>query len=311
MSNHPDILKRFFHWVSNVRPVVWITVYILNVPLFAFFYWLLPAGEFRIPDNAPTDFGSWLYYSIVTLTTLGFGDYTPALPGAQAITAIEVLVGLTTIGFFLNAVGSMKSEILIESEYEKQRLLHEKEQTDRLKVNVPVAIHKINEFMAYCYAVTTPSSARGKDDAGEYNPDFKFSDLADLYAPSNLPIDHSSRPAVDGLLRCMQSTALYMDSLQQKVDLDLWPELMEDCFSFVANAQMFASTTDIVELHDDARRKDISKEIADTATLPTVTDLRKEKNLTPIVELYHLIKKNAGLARKIELNLTGIASAKA
>ena len=100
-------IRHFFHVISNVRPIIWIGSYIALMPVFALIYWALPDTQFRIPDGAGTDFGSWLYYSIVTITTLGFGDYTPAHGWAQAVTAIEVMCGLTILGFFLNAVGSM------------------------------------------------------------------------------------------------------------------------------------------------------------------------------------------------------------
>lgn len=306
-ASKPDAFRRFFHWVSNIRPVIWITVYLLNVPVFAFLYWLLPAGEFRIPDQAATDFGSWLYYSIVTLTTLGFGDYTPCMPAAQAITAVEVLCGLTTIGFFLNAVGSMKSEIMIDAEYERQRRVHEASETARLSRSVPVAIHKLNTFLAYCYAVTTPLAKRGNGNMPEYNPDFTFADMADLYRPSHLPMDHTAHPAVEGFLHSLDSTALFLDHLQQKVDMTLWPELMEECFSFVANSQMFASSTDIAGLDREQDRSEITARIAACPSVPSVRMLEKDRTLSPYADLYHLVKTNASLACKIEATLSSIA----
>ena len=139
--------RHFFHVVSNVRPIAWIGLYVALVPVFAVIYSLLPEGQFRIPDGGGVDFGSWLYYSIVTITTLGFGDYTPAHGMAQCVTAIEVMCGLIILGFFLNAVGSMKSEIDVESEIEKQRRLREAEQRDKLVKAAPSILHVINRFI--------------------------------------------------------------------------------------------------------------------------------------------------------------------
>ena len=124
--------RHFFHVVSNVRPLYWIITYVCLIPIFALLYWWLPDTQFRIPDGAATDYGSWLYYSIVTITTLGFGDYTPAHGWAQAVTALEVVCGLSIFGFFLNSVGSMKSEIDVESEIEKQRMVHEAGEKEKL-----------------------------------------------------------------------------------------------------------------------------------------------------------------------------------
>ena len=277
-------LRHFFHVVSNIRPIVWIGLYVLLVPVFAVIYNLLPDGQFRIPDGGGTDFGSWLYYSIVTITTLGFGDYTPAHAMAQWVTAIEVMCGLILLGFFLNAVGSMKSEIDVESEIEKQRALHAAGEKDKLLKSIPGLLHNINRFMAYCYVLTTPQSKRGDD--GEYVPTFAISDMTDIYKPSGLPFDTSGRAAVDSFLKCAGRLSLGLDSLQTRVDLTLWPALLEDCFAFVANYQMF-STADTMILNPSAA--------TDSAA---------------VSELAAFVRENATLAEGIETALTEIASAK-
>ncbi|MDE6339173.1 MAG: potassium channel family protein [Muribaculaceae bacterium] len=206
-----DRLRHFWHVVSNVRPVIWILSYIGLVPVFAVAYWLLPDGQFRIPDGAGTDFGSWLYYSIVTITTLGFGDYTPAHGWAQCVTAVEVMCGLLILGFFLNAVGSMKSEIDVASEREKQRRLHEAAEHDKLKKVVPVLLHQLNLFMSSCDALTKSS-------------------------PKDLTV---GRGEVEELMHCASRTSLMLDSLQSRIDLSLWPQILENSFAFVAACQMF------------------------------------------------------------------------
>lgn len=307
-------IRHFFHVVSNVRPIYWICLYIGLMPVFAFIYWLLPDSQFRIPDNGTTDFGSWVYYSIVTISTLGFGDYTPVHGWAQAITAIEVMCGLVILGLFLNAVGSMKSEIEVESEIERQRQIHLAREKEKLAKNAPLIIHKINLFLAYCYAVTTPVAKRTKD-SPEYNSRFAFSDIRDLYKPSDIPADYSRRSSVEGLMRCAMSTSLYIDSLQTRIDMTLWPRLLEDCFSFVANTQLFSSSDLLKEkllrmAHDEnisleAAEQKISDEIATCGGIP---ENGKDDMMTPLVELYHYIKDNAVLARDIEVTVTGIVS---
>lgn len=208
-------IRHFFHVVSNIRPIVWICLYVCLIPIFALIYNWLPEGQFRIPDNGHTDYGSWLYYSIVTITTLGFGDYTPALPGAQAVTAIEVACGLLVMGFFLNAVGSMKSEIEVDAALEKQRLLHEAQERDKLLKSIPMALHAINLFLERC----------------------------DNLAKSQVKSDEELR----ALLRAGNRAALCLDSMQNRIDITLWPDLLESCFSFVADYQMFSAEDSAAE----------------------------------------------------------------
>lgn len=307
-------LKHFWHVVSNVRPIVWICLYLCLMPLFALVYYWMPDGQFRIPDNAGTDYGSWLYYSIVTITTLGFGDYTPAHGWAQAVTAIEVMCGLVFLGFFLNSVGSMKSEIDVETEIEKQHRVHQATEYDKLMKNIPVLLHRLNLYLSFCYAVTTPVSRRGV--GGQYNQEFRFNDMHDLYLPSGLPTDYSSRPAVEGLMVCASNTSLYLDSLQSHVDLTLWPEMLEDSFAFVAACQMFVSA----DLLKDWPEKEVKANSATTVeeAIKKISDdievwsgpeeSGKRLDMAPAVELYHFIKETGRLARNLELAATKIAS---
>lgn len=304
-------IRHFFHVISTIRPIVWIGLYVALTPIFATIYWALPDGQFRIPDNAGTDWGSWFYYSIVTITTLGFGDYTPAHGWAQAVTAIEVMCGLIFLGFFLNAVGSMKSEIDIETEKEKQRRLHYEAELEKLGKNEALILRSLNQFLDYCRVISTPSDKRKESE--DYNPDFLFSDLSGLFLPSGLNSDYTGLPVIIQFMKSVSHTSLALDSLQSRVDLTLWPKLLEDSFSFVANYQLF-SNSDLFfnsdNILDLTRNKpeelnDLSEKIAAYEGKPVYED---GNSLQPIWELYFFIKQNARLASQIETVLTEIIS---
>lgn len=309
-------MTHFFHVVSNIRPVVWIGLYVCITPIFALIYWGLPEGQFRIPGDEAADYGSWLYYSIVTITTLGFGDYTPAHPAAQAVTAVEVMCGLIFLGLFLNAVGAMKSEIDVESEIEKQKALHQAAEDDKLKKSVPMVINSLNVFLAYCYAVTTPKADRekGEDDL-KYNPEFKFRDMADMFLPTGLPFDRTNLPAVERLMHSAAQTSLALDSLQQRIDLTLWPKLLEDCFSFVANYQMFGNTDVMFRNPDRIVLADGTDDLSTVEqrlslkilSMQPDSDLSLDPDLKGVAELYEFIKTEAEKAQEIETFLTELA----
>ncbi len=234
-----DRLKHFFHVVSNVRPIIWIGSYIALVPVFAVIYWLLPDGQFRIPDGAGTDFGSWLYYSIVTITTLGFGDYTPAHGMAQCVTAVEVMCGLTILGFFLNAVGSMKSEIDVTSEIEKQRQLHSATEKDKLVKVSPLLLKRLNTFIYHCENNASQSQ----------------------------------------LTRSAFNISLALDSLQTRVDLTEWPELLENCFTLVADCQLF---TDDKEMEKETGNEEEAESRTSFTNSASTTARRIQTLLTEI-----------------------------
>lgn len=305
-------IAHFFHLVSNIRPIVWMGLYVCITPIFALIYWALPDDQFRLPDPDATGYGSWLYYSIVTITTLGFGDYTPAHAAAQAITAIEVMCGITFLGFFLNAVGAMKTEIDVESEVEKQKALHSAMETEKLQKSMPMILNYLNIFLAYCYAVTTPPQKRKSDDV-RYDPDFVFNDMEAMFEPSGLPFDRTKLPAVERLMHSASQTSLALDSLQQRIDLTLWPQLLEYCFSFVANYQMFSNTDlmfrnpDNILLSDENSTNETS---AEQKLSQMIHDWKPEDenaispDLKAVEELFNFIKENAQTAMQIQTLLT-------
>lgn len=291
-----DWFRHFFHVVSNVRPLVWISGYVLLIPIFGLLYWMVPVEQFRMPAGEGISYGNWLYYSIVTITTLGFGDYTPAGWLAQLLTSLEVMCGLMLLGFFLNAVGAMKSEMDLSTERERQRALHAAKEHDKLVKSIPLVVHRINAFMAYCYAVSTPEAKR--KDVHEYDSKFVLSDMVDMYKPSGFPDDNSGLPAAEVLMRQSGKMSLCLDSLQTRIDLSLWPDLLEACFSFVANYQLLDSMLNLC--------KPVDTNLIASAT--HISDQPANGVLRPVVELYLFIKENADLAIRIEALLTKIST---
>jgi hypothetical protein len=67
------------------------------------------AGLYSVVD---VDFGPYetsfspFYYSVVTLTTLGYGDVVPASAAAQAIAAIQALFGYVGLGGLLSILSN-------------------------------------------------------------------------------------------------------------------------------------------------------------------------------------------------------------
>jgi len=87
-----------------------IAAYLLVAAVFAIIDMLLlhrDPGSFRLPDAEPTQPGvlrsDLLYFSLVTLVTLGYGDIGPVTPVARMVSAIEGVVGQ----FYVAAVVAM------------------------------------------------------------------------------------------------------------------------------------------------------------------------------------------------------------
>jgi hypothetical protein len=70
---------------------------VMIILFFAFVYYY--AGpSFLNMSNLEYSFLNLLYYSIVTFTTLGFGDIAPRSTGAAMVVSLEVIIGYIMLG---------------------------------------------------------------------------------------------------------------------------------------------------------------------------------------------------------------------
>jgi len=74
--------------------LVWTMFYILTE--------LLVPGSFNLPDTPGIEVWQHLYYfSFITLTTLGYGDISPALPLARSLAMMEAIAGVLFTGVLM------------------------------------------------------------------------------------------------------------------------------------------------------------------------------------------------------------------
>ncbi len=74
-----------------------INFYLLTGITFGFVYVLLnllSPGAFDFPSKGIYDWPDFLYFSFVSLTTLGYGDIIPISPMAQSLAALEAVIGV-------------------------------------------------------------------------------------------------------------------------------------------------------------------------------------------------------------------------
>ena len=72
-----------------------LAVYLLMAMTWALLYFLIESldpGSFKIPDG--NDFPGFLYFSLTTLTTLGYGDITPATTLTRSWAVLEAVIGV-------------------------------------------------------------------------------------------------------------------------------------------------------------------------------------------------------------------------
>lgn len=72
--------------------VLYLLIGLIAAFVYASIHGINPDAFSKLP-SANDDISDWLYFSFVTLTTLGYGDITPIARSARAIAMLEALVG--------------------------------------------------------------------------------------------------------------------------------------------------------------------------------------------------------------------------
>jgi len=94
-----NCLTRFIYYEKEVtKEVIYaaVVVYLLLAITWAFAYFILEyfyPGSYSYPEGQPPDFYHFLYFSYVTITTLGYGDILPLTQKASALVIFEAVTG--------------------------------------------------------------------------------------------------------------------------------------------------------------------------------------------------------------------------
>ena len=93
-------MRKLFH-----NPIAIGLIYLLLIPAFGATYYFNPSFW-----KEPLTLIQSVYFSVVTITTLGYGDIAPQTESARVFASLEALLGIVTIGLFLNAIARQSSE---------------------------------------------------------------------------------------------------------------------------------------------------------------------------------------------------------
>lgn len=116
LSNLPKKAIQLYSQITHLPPWCYGALYAFLIPFFAALYLM---GQKLNPEK---DFSNSIdcidafYFSVITITTLGYGDIRPLTEVMKILAATEVILGIFTIGLFLSALAEKKSKITAEEQ---------------------------------------------------------------------------------------------------------------------------------------------------------------------------------------------------
>ncbi|NIB43827.1 two pore domain potassium channel family protein [Pseudomaricurvus alkylphenolicus] len=153
---------------------------------------------YSIPDTLNAEdlsFIKSLYFSMVTITTLGYGDITPQSDLSMMITGSESMLGMVIVGLFLSSLWQSYRDRLEKDQARALERESARQNMAEMAAYFSYLVMVLDEFEVRVAEVTLPKKQRsGKL---ELNREFTFSDMQDLYEPSHNLRFGFSAPVID------------------------------------------------------------------------------------------------------------------
>ena len=243
-------------------------------------------------------FGSALYFSIVTITTLGYGDMVPEDDFARTMVCLEVIAGVVFVGAFLNSISQAQSQRI--------RFFNEKA---KLRQNYLLLSKLFEKYLQAAFYVVTPVEKQELPaDILTYHFDFTFNDMADLNCNPRNMYPQSYYPAISIYFDIHDRLYQELRHTVDNLDLSYWPLLENDIHSYIQQCSDFTfkdsilSNTLITPFVDPNQSMQviISKLIHDY-----VGDFSMDPNdkITPYIALYNMLKENTTLVKQIAVEM--------
>lgn len=262
--------------------IKYIGIYILFVILvFALIYCGISSSI-----NNLDGFGSALYFSIVTITTLGFGEMYPLDAFARTMVCLEVLAGVVFVGVFLNSIAQAQA----------QRLQYYNEKA-KLRQHYLFLCKLFERYLQAAFCVVTPKEKQVLPaDVLAYKFDFTFNDLADLNDSVSSYFDMHDR-----LYQELRHTV-------DNVDLSYWPSIetnihhfLQQCSEFVYKDAILTNTLITPFVDPEQSRQVIVSKLIHNHVGEFSMDPADLK--TPYVALYKMLKENTTLVQNIAIEM--------
>lgn len=283
--------------------------YLITIPAYSLFYWLAPASL----TGQELSYLESLYFSAVTVTTLGYGDIYLETELGRLISASEAVLGIVFIGLFLN---SLSREWAAQTEQFEKEIAEQKyqvEQVSRLTGRFDVLAPDYWKFMYMVDRLTLPIKGRvGSVSESQLlervTSDMPFKDMKHMFLPTLLISDGIHKPAIESFVEVDRKISSELRDILKNVDLRKAPYIRDMIMMYLqadTNNDFSEALLEGAERfrtnRDDVLVKLVIEMVEITEGVPTYI---KGNLINPYVWLYRVVRIKAVVLQSLR---TGIA----
>ena len=280
--------------IFHSKPKHYGIAYLALIPIFSLLYYFVPdvIGE-------QNSFIKCLYFSAVTITTLGYGDIIPASDWGLFMAASEAVLGVTLVGLFLNALSTTRSELNQAEQEEKEKDAYRGAEVAKLLGRYNLLQPLIAEHRLCVNEVTNPLE-NGSNNR-KYDPNFQVSDLRDIYSPSMRLAKVSNKSVIEHYFSSLEKLTSELSGVVKNVDLRLFSSLEENCLEFIRSYHLFDFSEAMIGAKNAKNMIEMTRKwIEEWEGEP---EFRQSNSLNSYMALFHQIKRHMELLDKIEAEM--------
>jgi len=294
--------------VGRCQPRFYALAYFALIPIFAAAYAYTPGLSLQCAQSDACGKFQALYFSTVTITTLGYGDVIPKGWATQAAAGMEALLGIVVIGLFLNSLSFAISSAAQQMEAESQRRAQRSAELVRFRNFLSVVRVYLARYRRYVIVATTPIGQQrqeklrsGVDIAQDYKS-LKISDLRDILKPTLLLSDDPLRSSAFYYFKAQDDLLQAIREFMQSVDLSRWPDIEQLCRKWIENCADWDWRDGILVWEKDYNSQNSLGRIFEKmlAEWTGGADLLPSNGVNPFIALFHLIKNSLEILEEFD-----------
>ena len=290
--------------------IKYIILYIIIILLFAFFYYLQGEIGIKTSDNS---YLNMLYFSVVTITTLGYGDVIPINVFTKLLVSIESILGIFILGIILNAIWKIYTDYT-ENQYKKELKSENQRQNDeKLKSYTKYFKIKTEKLLNQILLTTTPAKDRGNKDGKDIEI-FDFNDLVDIFLPSMVVTKSLFSTSIEDLLNIENEFINEIKYLIANYNFESFRELYTNLHQYLEEDELdeyknaiFSYKKLITEGSGKTSFQEQIEKIIKKATPNPSTEDYPGNIVTPIIIFYYSLKRKIKIVLKIHENINNIS----
>lgn len=290
-------MRKILRWFSAINPFVFAIAYLITILVAATLLHLSPVFELTSSLDG-VDLKGWFtsfYFSLITITTLGYGDILPANETTRVLASSLAFSGIVLTGLFLNSLAFRISEI---TQFEDKAKFDRDQHSIQVQRFKDISSLLELDFENFKYAANSLITPMEKYELiNDFNRllklDFKINDLKDMFKPNPMRRFSFAKSRIELYYEVLGRLNKNLDDLLKLGYFNFNTQIMKQIAIYLNNSKICDSSGYILYANSSHIERESDREM-----------LEKAKEDVRITEISNVIDDYIVLMEQIKLTVS-------